>query len=133
MQKRNPGRWEVKNFVCKMNELRLRRPGKFRVDGKPVCVVRLDSCVAAFEPFCPHARADLTHARYDGDIVCCHWHGWKFDLTTGEGVNNDERLKMFPVLIEEGSVYIELEEEKEDQPDPIDFMPEIRWKNETDD
>lgn len=105
------------------------------VNGKPVGVVRLGDCVAAFVPFCPHARADLTHARYEGETVCCHWHGWTFSLLTGKGINNDERLRMFPVLVEDGNVYIHLEKEKEEenQSDPADFMPEIRWKNESND
>ncbi len=116
-----------------MNELRTGVPRRFRVEGKPVGVVRLDGSVVAFVPFCPHARADLTLARFEGETVCCHWHGWKFNLITGDGLNNDEQLKLFPVVVEEGSVFVSVEEETDSQTDETDFMPEIRWKGKTGD
>jgi nitrite reductase/ring-hydroxylating ferredoxin subunit len=39
--------------------------------------------------------------------LVCPWHGWEYDLTTGENVA-DRRLllRRYPVLIRNGDVYL---------------------------
>lgn len=114
-----------------MSELKDGRPKRYQLEGKRIAIVRCGDHVAAFVPDCPHARADLTHGRYEGETVACHWHGWKFDLRTGAGINNDAHLKLFAVTVENGRVWVDLRDEiSQDTEDP-DIMPEIRWKNES--
>jgi 3-phenylpropionate/trans-cinnamate dioxygenase ferredoxin subunit len=45
----------------------------------------------------------------DGQILRCPWHGWEFDLTTGQSVFDPTvRLSTYPVRIEDGNVVVEL-------------------------
>jgi 3-phenylpropionate/trans-cinnamate dioxygenase ferredoxin subunit len=39
----------------------------------------------------------------DGEILRCPWHGWEFDLTTGQSVFLPEgvRVKSYPVGVEQ--------------------------------
>jgi nitrite reductase (NADH) small subunit len=40
--------------------------------------------------------------------LVCPWHGWEYDLATGEVAHNRRlRLRRFPVTVEEGIVYID--------------------------
>ena len=54
---------------------------------------------------------DKTYQRmrfnYDEWHIVCPWHGWEYDLTTGEFVVNRKiRLKKFEVVEKGGKVYI---------------------------
>lgn len=45
----------------------------------------------------------------DGEILACPWHGWEFDLLTGEALaGNRARLRLFPVSVQEDTVYVTL-------------------------
>ncbi|NOZ12330.1 MAG: Rieske (2Fe-2S) protein [Acidobacteria bacterium] len=117
--------------MCKKTELNNHRARILRVEGKQIAVYREGENIFAFSPFCPHARANLTRGVFSGHEVCCHWHGWRFDLESGEGLNNDCKLKMYPVSIRDGIVFVDLEDNvpsgEVNQPDDF-FMPEIQWK-----
>jgi nitrite reductase/ring-hydroxylating ferredoxin subunit len=45
----------------------------------------------------------------DGEFVSCPWHGWQFDIKTGEHLSDDEnRIPTFETVIRDGEVYVEL-------------------------
>ncbi len=44
----------------------------------------------------------------DTDILACPWHGWEFDLMTGKALADKRRLRMYPVTVENGAIYIEV-------------------------
>jgi nitrite reductase/ring-hydroxylating ferredoxin subunit len=45
----------------------------------------------------------------DGMLIC-PYHGWEFDCVTGEyDMNPRVKLKKFPVEIEAGTIYIQIE------------------------
>ena len=40
--------------------------------------------------------------------LVCPWHGWEYDLATGEAAHDRRRrLRRFPVTVEDGIVYID--------------------------
>ena len=40
--------------------------------------------------------------------LVCPWHGWEYDLTTGEVIHDRRyRLRRFEVTVEEGVVYVD--------------------------
>ncbi len=40
--------------------------------------------------------------------LVCPWHGWEYDLATGEAAHDRRRrLRRFPVTVEDGFVYVE--------------------------
>lgn len=46
---------------------------------------------------------------YDEDqcIISCPWHGWSYELDTGEHLGNDEVvLPTYEVVVEDGVVYV---------------------------
>jgi nitrite reductase/ring-hydroxylating ferredoxin subunit len=42
--------------------------------------------------------------------VVCPWHGWRWNPVTGAAVDHpDQKLKTYPIKVENGEVFIDLE------------------------
>jgi nitrite reductase/ring-hydroxylating ferredoxin subunit len=103
-------------------------PGSRRVvevGGRGVVVFHEDGRYYAIRDVCPHLGGPLSAGpvvgsleapapgcyRYDGGrhLVKCPWHGWEFDLATGQSwiEASRERVRAYPVSIESGSDLVE--------------------------
>jgi len=60
----------------------------------------------AIENFCPHKGAPLADGHLCGHMVECDWHGWRFDVRTGECVTNRGSVETYEVIIEDGLIKI---------------------------
>ncbi len=76
--------------VGQLGDFREGRGVAVRVGDKKVAVFKLGGRLRAIQDACPHMGASLADGRLDGCRVICHWHGWRFDLETGQG---DQRSK----------------------------------------
>ncbi|UHQ98008.1 Rieske (2Fe-2S) protein (plasmid) [Natrinema zhouii] len=79
------------------------------LDGFSVGVFNVDGEYYAMKNDCPHQRAPLCEGKLGGTtesnspgkyewvrpgrVVRCPWHGWEFDVTTGESVFNPHKVK----------------------------------------
>ena len=70
--------------VLGADELPDRTPTAVEVAGRPLCVVRLDGAVHAFDDACPHRRWPLHEGRLVGNVLTCRAHTWEWDVRTGE-------------------------------------------------
>ena len=127
----------METCLCKVKELKRGRATPVRVGLKRLAVWTDGEDIVVFEPFCPHARANLLHGTYQGATVTCHWHGLQFDLRSGRGLNNDSCLRIHDSEVREGRVYVRMphgeprpDEEQDAEPDR--WMPDIRWKKGSD-
>ena len=82
-----------------------------RVGDRFVALFNVGGAVHATDNVCPHAGGPLARGRRGGpcgEIVTCPWHGWRFNVRTGEVVEEpaSERLATYPVRIEAGEVWI---------------------------
>ncbi|RAR62644.1 nitrite reductase/ring-hydroxylating ferredoxin subunit [Paraburkholderia unamae] len=97
------------------------------VDGRPVGVFKVGHKVYAVRNLCPHKRAPLARGTVEGtmlptacageyrfgmegQVLKCPWHGWEFDIETGQclfGVS-DSRVKTYPVSVRDGDVYVDI-------------------------
>ncbi|GAA0237138.1 Rieske (2Fe-2S) protein [Haladaptatus pallidirubidus] len=95
--------------ICSADDL---KPGDRHIKtltGFSVGVFNVDGEYYAMKNDCPHQRAPLCEGKLtgtstsdtageynwerDGQILTCPWHGWEFDVTTGESVFNPHRVK----------------------------------------
>ena len=95
------------------------RPGdclRFELpDGDELAVYNVDGEFYATENFCPHKGAPLTEGTLCGHIVECGWHGWQFDVRSGECLTVRERIRTYSVLVEDDLVKIVLAADLTDQ------------------
>ncbi|MDO8461394.1 MAG: Rieske (2Fe-2S) protein [Deltaproteobacteria bacterium] len=82
----------------------------FEVKGQQVALFNVDGKICAIENVCPHRGGPLGEGSLDGAIVTCPWHGWQFDVTTGQSpVNPAASVKTFPCKVEGANVSVEVE------------------------
>lgn len=74
-------------------------------DGGPVCAGETQrKLVGEFEE--PGKRVNKTYTDEEC-IVSCPWHGWSYDLETGEHLADDDIvLPTWNVVVEDGTVYV---------------------------
>ena len=95
------------------------------VRGRPIAVFNLGGEVFGLLNRCPHQGGSLCEGaltglveavspgeyRYSrqGEILRCPWHGWEFDVRTGQSAFDPEKIraKSYPVGIEPGKTVVE--------------------------
>lgn len=84
-----------------------------RVDlgGYRLMVARVDGEYLVSDDMCTHEDASLATGCLRGEWVKCPLHGSRFNLRTGEVMDDpaDEPLRIYPVRVESGDVLVELE------------------------
>jgi nitrite reductase (NADH) small subunit len=77
------------------------------VGGTEVALFLCRGKVVATQGRCPHAQGPLHEGEVEGTTLTCPWHGWSFDLTTGECAEDESmHLKRYPVRIDGDDVYV---------------------------
>ncbi len=80
-----------------------------RLGGKQIAVFAAGDAVYACNNRCPHEGYPLREGVLDGDcVLTCNWHGWKFDLRTGENLLQGDRLRIYPTKIVDGTVWVDV-------------------------
>ena len=97
----------------------------FTVRGRPIAVFNLGGEFFGLLNRCPHQGGNLcdghvtgllqsaepgayTYTR-KGEILRCPWHGWEFDIRTGQSYCDPERIrtKAYSVAVEHGQTVVE--------------------------
>lgn len=68
----------------------------------------------ALRALCPHQEASLAEAPFDGRLITCPHHGWKFDGATGACVSGQvcPPIKEAPLKIEGDQIFVDVPEKK---------------------
>lgn len=91
-----PAPGEAKEFTC---------PN----DAKVLCVANVNGTLSALDNVCLHRGGPLAQGFLEGDKIVCPWHGWQFDVKTGQvGHNPEAKTKVHPLKVEGGDVWVEL-------------------------
>ena len=75
-------------------------------EGRELALYNVNGELYATENFCPHKGAPLAAGTLCEYTIACDWHGWQFDVRTGECLTVTENLRTYEVIVEEGSVKI---------------------------
>jgi nitrite reductase (NADH) small subunit/3-phenylpropionate/trans-cinnamate dioxygenase ferredoxin subunit len=54
------------------------------VKGIWIALFNVNGRFYAVDNTCPHSGGPLGEGKLDGEIVECPWHGWRFNVRTGE-------------------------------------------------
>ena len=74
-----------------------------------IALFNVDGELFALENTCPHAGGPLGEGTLHGEIVKCPWHGWKFNVRTGQCLKNpisNWSVSCFPLRVEKGIIHI---------------------------
>jgi len=73
-------------------------------------VINVEGELFAIENRCPHMGYPLFFGSLEGDVLICGFHSTKFNVRTGKSLGpvTSERLKTFPVKIQNSSIFIEV-------------------------
>jgi nitrite reductase/ring-hydroxylating ferredoxin subunit len=77
-------------------------------DGDELALYNVAGEFYATANFCPHKGAPLAEGSLCGHIIECAWHGWQFDVRSGEGLTARDRLETYSVVIEDGVIKVEV-------------------------
>lgn len=76
--------------VAKITDL---EPGaclSVEAEGVGVALFNVDGKIYALDNTCPHAGGPLGEGTLTGEVVECPWHGWRYNVKTGERPENPE-------------------------------------------
>ncbi|MDJ0714949.1 MAG: Rieske (2Fe-2S) protein [Prochloraceae cyanobacterium] len=99
-----------------------------KVGKRKVLLINHSGQLYALDNACPHLKLSLKKGKITSDgAIVCPWHRSVFDLKTGEAkdwttwppvvgkamgmISKPKPLSVFPVKIEEGSIWVDIEEQ----------------------
>ena len=78
-----------------------------------VALFNVEGNYYALDGVCPHQGGPLAKGCLDGATVSCPWHGWQFDVVSGQHKTSRTVVqRAFPVRIEGRDVLIDLEDHR---------------------
>jgi nitrite reductase/ring-hydroxylating ferredoxin subunit len=78
-----------------------------RAGEEEVALARVGDDFYATQNACIHLHGPLGEGRLEGPVLSCPWHGWQYDVRTGENeFDLAIQLQTFEVKVEHGEVKI---------------------------
>ena len=82
---------------------------EFPCGDKTICVANVNGAFSAMDNVCLHRGGPLGQGVIEGDKLVCPWHGWQFDVKSGENcLNRRMTHKSFAVKVEGDDVVVEV-------------------------
>lgn len=110
--------------VARVDDIAPGTSKSFRVAGREICVINSGGRFYALRNACPHRGAPLCAGTvggtllasrpyeyvygHEGSVIRCPWHGYEFDLESGNAVVRATglRVKTYPVRTSDGSILV---------------------------
>jgi nitrite reductase/ring-hydroxylating ferredoxin subunit len=84
--------------------------GEYVAGDRIVALFNVEGTFYALDGICPHQGGPLGKGSLSGCIVTCPWHGFQFDVTTGQHQTSRSLVHpRFPVKVEDGGVWVNLD------------------------
>jgi nitrite reductase/ring-hydroxylating ferredoxin subunit len=95
--------------VAAESELPIGSSKEVELQGRIVALFNVGGRILALDGICPHAGGPLSEGIVEGQTVTCPWHGWQFDLATGQNVVNSKCVqRCYQVRVEGGEILLSL-------------------------
>jgi nitrite reductase/ring-hydroxylating ferredoxin subunit len=97
------------NFVkaAKVTDLKPGDGKVVEVGGKTLALFNVDGKFYCIDNTCLHRGGPLGEGFLDGTTVTCPWHGWQYDLTSGQGKTNPAaKMATYEVKVEGDDVLV---------------------------
>ena len=96
--------------VAKLADVIPGQPLRVEVGGAAVALARVGDQVFACGDTCAHKGGPLSEGKLSGTRLACPWHGWHYDVKTGQCVfpGRGASVASYPVEIANGEIHVEL-------------------------
>lgn len=85
-------------------------PGKVKeveVAGKKIALANVDGAFYAIDNVCLHRGGPLAEGYLEGELLECPWHGWQWNVETGEcSFNPAVKVPIYEIKIEGEDILI---------------------------
>ena len=94
--------------VARLDELAPGQPKLVDVDGTRIVLARVGESVYACDNTCAHQGGPLSEGKLSGTRLACPWHGWMYDVRTGECImpSRGGRVPTYPARVEGDEVWV---------------------------
>jgi len=101
--------------VCDLSDVPLREMRCVSIADRNVLVAHTENGVFVADEMCTHEDARLCDGNLNGHLVKCPLHGSRFDLTTGQVLDDpaEDNLRIYPATVENDAIYISIESLKD--------------------
>lgn len=114
------------HFVANLHDISSGKAHIFDVQGVSIGIFNVDGNIHAIRNTCPHKQAPVCQGTVggtmlpsdpcefefglEGQVLKCPWHGWEFDITSGESLFGISSRKVQKYLIElkDDKIYIKV-------------------------
>ena len=99
------------NFVkiCKTTDVKAGCGKSIEISGKPLALFNVDGGFYALNDVCGHRGGPLGEGELQGTTVICPWHGWRYNVTTGENeLVPDLPTQKYELKIEGEDIFVDL-------------------------
>lgn len=80
---------------------------EFAVSGRIVALFNVDGEFFAIDGICAHQGGPLAKGELVDHVVTCPWHGWQYDVSSGQHCLNPRICQTkFEVKVEAGDVFV---------------------------
>jgi nitrite reductase/ring-hydroxylating ferredoxin subunit len=78
-----------------------------RVGEEEITLAHCDAGVYATQAHCIHLQGPLGEGELDGCVLTCPWHGWQYDVRTGENeFDRAIQLRTYDVEVADGEIRV---------------------------
>ena len=94
-------------FAAKTDDIPVGRGKTVSLGEKRIALFNVDGVFYAIDDTCLHRGGRLGEGELEGCVVTCPWHGWKYDIRTGEmTMNPAARVNCYQARVESGDVQV---------------------------
>ena len=95
--------------VAELPDIQDGRAKKVVIKGQELALYNVEGKVFATTNICPHQGGPLDEGELDGNTIVCPWHGWMFDICTGQlAMNPSIKTRTYQVKVENNDVLVSL-------------------------
>ena len=94
--------------VAHINDLKEGMGKVVTANGKPIALFLVDGKCYAIDNTCVHRGGPLGEGFLDKNIVTCPWHGWEYDITTGQCTIAGAKVHSYKVEVKGEDVFVKV-------------------------
>ena len=95
--------------VAQTSEIAAGTAKQVEAAGKQIALFNAGGKFFAIDNTCKHRGGPLAEGEIDGTTVICPWHGWEYNITTGENLDDPSvKLGCYAVKVDGANVMIDV-------------------------